>query len=164
MVGITDHADYDADQIKEIAEIVEGGVSAESQLLMLAWWLKEQYGSTMNQALKTVLPVKQKVNTKEQKVLRLLIPDAQLEAVTAEAEKKSYKARVRLFKALKENHVIPSEVASGQLNLSAATLKPVIAKGYVALELSLIHIWLPTAFSGRRLITARRLHLRVNTT
>ena len=41
---------------------------------------------------------------------------------------------MRLFKALKENHVIPYEVASGQMNLSAATLKPVIEKGYVALE------------------------------
>ena len=134
VVGITDHADYDADKIKEIAGIVEGSVSAESQLIMLAWWLKEQYGSTMNQALKTVLPVKQKVKTKEKKVLRLLIPEEQLEAVTAEAEKKSYKARVRLFKALKENPLIPYEVASGQMNLSAATLKPVIEKGYVALE------------------------------
>ena len=134
VVGITDHADYDADKIKEIAGIVEGSVSAESQLIMLAWWLKEQYGSTMNQALKTVLPVKQKVKPKEKKVLRLLIPEEQLEAVTAEAEKKSYKARVRLFKALKENPLIPYEVASGQMNLSASTLKPVIEKGYVALE------------------------------
>ena len=134
VVGITDHADYDADKIKEIADIVEGSVSAESQLIMLAWWLKEQYGSTMNQALKTVLPVKQKVKPKEKKVLRLLIPEEQLEALTAEAEKKSYKARVRLFKALKENPLIPYEVASGQMNLSAATLKPVIEKGYVALE------------------------------
>ena len=134
VVGITDHADYDADKIKEIDSIVEGSVSAESQLIMLAWWLKEQYGSTMNQALKTVLPVKQKVKPKEKKVLRLLIPEEQLEAVTAEAEKKSYKARVRLFKALKENPLIPYEVASGQMNLSAATLKPVIEKGYVALE------------------------------
>ena len=134
VVGITDHADYDADKIKEIAGIVKGSVSAESQLIMLAWWLKEQYGSTMNQALKTVLPVKQKVKPKEKKVLRLLIPEEQLAAVTAEAEKKSYKARVRLFKALKENPLIPYEVASGQMNLSAATLKPVIEKGYVALE------------------------------
>ena len=134
VVGITDHADYDADKIKEIAGIVEGSVSAESQLIMLAWWLKEQYGSTMNQALKTVLPVKQKVKPKEKKILRLLIPEEQLEALTAEAEKKSYKARVRLFKALKENPLIPYEVASGQMNLSAATLKPVIEKGYVALE------------------------------
>lgn len=134
VVGITDHADYDADKIKEIDSIVEGSVSAESQLIMLAWWLKEQYGSTMNQALKTVLPVKQKVKPKEKKILRLLIPEEQLEALTAEAEKKSYKARVRLFKALKENPLIPYEVASGQMNLSAATLKPVIEKGYVALE------------------------------
>ena len=44
----TDHADYDADKIKEIAGIVEGSVSAESQLIMLAWWLKEQYLSLIH--------------------------------------------------------------------------------------------------------------------
>ncbi|MBQ4626898.1 MAG: hypothetical protein IJB45_06580, partial [Clostridia bacterium] len=34
----------------------------------LAWWMKERYGSTMNQALKTVLPVKAKIAPKEEKI------------------------------------------------------------------------------------------------
>jgi primosomal protein N' (replication factor Y) len=134
VVGIAAHADYDPDKIKDIAGIVTDGVSAESLLISLAWWLKERYGSTMNQALKTVLPVKQKVKPKEKKVLKSLLDPSQLIIALEEAEKKKYKARVRLFQALMENPVIPYEIAVNQMNLSAATLKPVIEKGYVSLD------------------------------
>lgn len=134
VVGIAGHADYNPDKIKEIAGIVTDGVSAESLLISLAWWLKEQYGSTMNQALKTVLPVKQKVRPREKKVLRSLLDHSQLLKALEEAEKKSYKARARLFQALLKNSVIPYEIAVNQMNLSAATLKPVIEKGYVSLD------------------------------
>ncbi|GLC79885.1 replication restart helicase PriA [Lacrimispora brassicae] len=134
VVGIAAHADYDPDKIKEIAGIVKDGISAESLLISLAWWLKEQYGSTMNQALKTVLPVKQKVKPKEKKVLKSLLDPSQLLKALEEAEKKSYKARVRLFQAFLKNPVIPYEIAVNQMNLSAATLKPVIEKGYVSLD------------------------------
>lgn len=134
VVGIGDHADYDPDKIKEIAGIVTDGISAESLLISLAWWLKEQYGSTMNQALKTVLPVKQKVKPREKKVLKSLLDHSQLLKAFNEAEKKNYKARARLFKAFLENPVIPYEFAVHQMNLSMSTLKPVIEKGYVSLD------------------------------
>ncbi|WP_394522202.1 replication restart helicase PriA [Lacrimispora sinapis] len=134
VVGIASHADYDRDKIKEIAGIVTDGVTAESLLVSLAWWLKEQYGSTMNQALKTVLPVKQKIKPKEKKVLRCLLQKKDLLTALQEAEKKKYKARVRLFQAFLDNPLIPYEIAVNQMNLSSATLKPVIEKGYVSLE------------------------------
>ncbi|WP_313153991.1 replication restart helicase PriA [Lacrimispora sp.] len=134
VVGIAAHADYDPDKIKEIAGIVTDGISAESLLISLAWWLKERYGSTMNQALKTVLPVKQKVKPREKKVLKSLLDHSQLLNALEEAEKKKYKARARLFQALLENPAIPYEFAVNQMNLSAATLKPVIEKGYVSLD------------------------------
>ena len=134
VVGISDHAEYDRDKIKEIAEVPADGISAESLLISLAWWLKERYGSTMNQALKTVLPVKQKVKPREKRVLRCLLEREVLLKVLAEAEKKNYKARIRLFQAFLENPVIPYEIASNQLNLSPAALKPVIEKGYADLE------------------------------
>lgn len=134
VVGISAQAEYDPDKIKEIAGIVTDGVSAESLLISLAWWLKEQYGSTMNQALKTVLPVKQKIKPKEKKVLRCLLGQTELMEALKEAEKKCYKARIRLFQAFLENPVIPYEIAVNQMNLSAATLKPVLEKGYVALD------------------------------
>lgn len=134
VVNISDHADYDGDKIKEIAGIVKEGVSAESLLISLAWWLKEQYGSTMNQALKTVLPVKEKVKHKEKKVLRCLWEKERLRKELKEAERKNYRARVRLYAAFLENPLIPYEVAVNQMNLSAATLKPVLEKGAAVLD------------------------------
>lgn len=139
VLGITSQTDYDSDKIKEIAGIVSGGVSAESLLISLAWWLKEQYGSTMNQALKTVLPVKQKVKSKEKKVLRCQLDHGELMEAFKEAEKKKYKARVRLYQALLKNPVIPYEIAIHQLNLTASALKPVIEKGYVTIDSEAIY-------------------------
>ena len=134
VVGITSQADYDPEKIKDVAGVVTDGVSAESLLISLAWWLKGQYGSTMNQALKTVLPVKQKIKPKEKKLIRSLLDKNQLSAALKEAEKKNYKARIRLFSALLDNPVIPYEIAMNQMNLSAAALKPVIQKGEIVLE------------------------------
>lgn len=71
VVGLTDQAEIDENKIKDVAGIVQGSVTAESQLIWLAWWMKERYGSTMNQALKTVLPVKQKVKEAPKRQLAL---------------------------------------------------------------------------------------------
>lgn len=77
--------------------MVRGSVSLASQQIRLAWWMKERYGSTMNQALKTVLPVKQQVRQKEKKVLKCLLSREELELAVAEAARKHYKARETAF-------------------------------------------------------------------
>ena len=74
VVGLTETCDYDADKIKEVAGIVTGSVSAQSQLISLAWWMKEHYGATMNQTLKTVLPVKKEVKSRNKKTAGNLLP------------------------------------------------------------------------------------------
>ena len=88
VVEISAHADYDPGKIKEIAGIAPEAVSAQSRLISLAWWIKGRYGSTMNQALKTVLPVKQKVKAKEKKTVRCLLDKKALSDAVKEAEKK----------------------------------------------------------------------------
>ena len=134
VVDITGTAEYDTDKIKEVAGIVTGSVSAESQLIQLAWWMKERYGSTMNQALKTVLPVKQKVKAREEKNIRCLLESGKLEQEIAQAHKKGYKARERLLRALAETPIIPYSVAANQMHLSSATLTPMAEQGMIALE------------------------------
>lgn len=73
VVDLTDQAQIDVHKLKDVAGIVQGSVVAESQLIWLAWWMKERYGSTMNQALKTVLPVKQKVREAPKRKIRTLV-------------------------------------------------------------------------------------------
>ena len=65
--------DYDISKVKEIADISRSGVEIETKLIALAAWMKSNYGGTMLQSLKTVLPIKEKENIKVKKRLRLLI-------------------------------------------------------------------------------------------
>ena len=75
VVGITDQADYEESKIKEITGVEPDSVTADSRLVELAWWMKERYGCTMNQALKTVLPVKRRVKARNQEVVRSLVDE-----------------------------------------------------------------------------------------
>ena len=52
---------YPADRLKQIAAILPGEEEPEQKMIALAAWMKEHYGSTMIQALKTVLPARRKV-------------------------------------------------------------------------------------------------------
>lgn len=76
VVDITDRAEYDESKLKELAGVVSKGVTADSRLIELAWWLKEQYGSTMNQALKTVLPVKRQIKSRNKEVVQGILMGA----------------------------------------------------------------------------------------
>lgn len=131
VVGLSDTPEFDIEKTKEIAGVVTDSMSVQSQLIQLAWWMRSTYGATMNQALKTVLPVKQKIKPREKKSIRCLLNDGDLRNAVLEAEKKNYKARVRILAAFLESSEIPFEVAENQLNVTAATIKPMAEKGYI---------------------------------
>lgn len=88
VVGMGNTAEYDPSRIKEIAGIAPGSMSVQSQLIRLAWWMRERYGATMNQTLKTVLPVKEKIKPREKKTLHCLLNQEELEAAILAAQKR----------------------------------------------------------------------------
>ena len=135
VVELTDQAEYDISKIKEIDSLVDGSITAQSQLIHLAWWMKERYGSTMNQALKTVLPVKQKVREAPKRKIHLLADAPALEEAIQTAERKNHKARLRLLYALKENPDIPYENTLHKLNLTAAAVRPLEQAGLLAIQI-----------------------------
>ncbi|MDE6127710.1 MAG: primosomal protein N', partial [Lachnospiraceae bacterium] len=58
VVALKNEAAFEPSKIKEIDSVETGGVSVEGRQILLAAFLKRNYGSTMIQALKTVLPAK----------------------------------------------------------------------------------------------------------
>ena len=72
VLSLSEETDYDAGKIREIRSKVEGAVSVKEQLLALAVWMSEEYGTTLNQCLKTVLPVKRTVRKNRRRVDPLL--------------------------------------------------------------------------------------------
>ena len=74
VIEVTDEAEFDVAKIKELIGVHKGSVKVESQLIALAGWMRKNYGSTMNQALKTVLPIKKQTKQIEKRKLTLAIP------------------------------------------------------------------------------------------
>ena len=69
VVGFSETPGDDPARIKEILEVPKESVGIEARLVALAAWMKESYGGTMIQALKTVLPIKKKEREREKKAL-----------------------------------------------------------------------------------------------
>ena len=102
VIAIADHPDFDPDRIKEIREIIPGSLPVEARLIKVADFMRIRYGSTMIQALKTVLPVKQKIRQRTKIMVGLAIPVSAAEEILAEYERKHYTARARLLRKLIE--------------------------------------------------------------
>ncbi len=123
VVELTDTPEYDLEKMKEITRIVEGSIPIESQLIALAGWMRKNYGGTMNHALKTVLPIKQKTKEKKQRFVKLELNKKEAEEQLAVFEKKNHKARARLLLALMEQSPLPYEVVTGKLNITASVVR-----------------------------------------
>ena len=69
VVELTGITQYEESKMKSIQEILVGTeqTTGEDRLITLAAWMRDTYGSTMIQALKTVIPIKKKVKPKEKK-------------------------------------------------------------------------------------------------
>ncbi len=134
VVGLSKETDYDLQKMKELLDVETGAVPIRTQMICLAFWMKDRYATTMNQALKTVLPVKAKVTPREERVIVSLKPRSEIETLLVEAEKKKYRARIRLYRALLENEELPLKLTSEKLGITAAMLKPLAEKEIIDLK------------------------------
>lgn len=100
VLELTDEAEFEDSRLKEICAVSPRGMQIEGQLICLAAWMRKAYGGTMIQALKTVLPVKRKMQEKKSRQVRLLPPKEKAEAILTELERKSQSARFRVLAAL----------------------------------------------------------------
>ena len=131
VTGLSDTPKIDESRIKEIASVSEKGIAIESSLIELAAFIKEHYGSTMINALKTVMPIKEKVRGLKKREIRLLITEAEAEKIKEQYEKKHAKAKLRLLNELSEDKVIPYNLVTGKLNVSSQTINAMVKEGTV---------------------------------
>lgn len=134
VVAIRPEADYEESKIKEILRVNTEGVSVESELIKVASFLKEQYGSTMIQALRTVLPVKAKMKPKEEVFITLSADIEAAQKLLAEWEQKHYVARARFLFLLIEKGRITKEEAVKGCNFPLKEIRRLAEQGIVKLE------------------------------
>ena len=123
VVEVTEEPEFEVDKIRPLIGIHEGSVPMESQLIEMAAWIRKNYGSTMNQALKTVLPIKKQTRHVEHKTVKLLLNEAQAQQKLALFESRHYKAKARLLRELIAQKEIDYTMVTQKLNVSAATIR-----------------------------------------
>ena len=134
VTDFSERAEYAPEKIKEVLRIAEESVAIESRLVALAAWMKETYGGTMIQALKTVLPIKKKERAREKETVRLLLTKKEGEEKLAVYLHKNQKARARLLAALLDQPVQDYDFLMHKLNLTRSVVKALEEQKVLALE------------------------------
>ncbi len=131
VIAIDDEPGFDPSKIKDIISIDEKKVDINTHLISLAWWMKQRYGCTMNQALKTVMPVKTKITARQKKVIhRVADKETILSAISA-AEKRRASAQLFLLKTLLEEEYVEQSFLSDKCGISASSVNALCGKGII---------------------------------
>lgn len=134
VIEVTDEPEYDPARTKPLIGIKADSVAVEAKLIALAAWIRRNYGSTMNQALKTVIPVKKQAKEQVSRSIALKIDKVRARAQLALCEAKKQKAKARLFRALidaDEGASLEYSFVTGKLSVSAATIRALEQSGFI---------------------------------
>lgn len=135
VIEISETCEYECDKVKEILQIAEKSVAIEGKLVALAAWMKEHYGGTLIQSLKTVLPIKKEESAKIKRYVRLVLDEsAGKEKLNEYLSKKNQKARARVLAALLENGVLEYEFVIKKLNVTRTVLTALEEQGVLKIE------------------------------
>lgn len=134
VTALSETCDYDLSKVKEIEDISRESVAIEAKLIALAAWMKEHYGGTMIQALKTVLPIRQKERAQVKRRVRLLLSEEEGREKLAFYLEKNQKARARLLAALLDDPVLEYELVTKKLNITLNVIRALEEQGVLALE------------------------------
>ena len=131
VIEIGEDCKFDPQRTKDILEITTKNSGVEDRLIALAGWIRKNYGSTMIQALKTVIPAKQTVKRLEHRTLQRLMNREEIISLLGESRRKKQVAKERLLQELVEQEEIPYEWVTGKLGVSAQTVRGLEKAGAV---------------------------------
>jgi primosomal protein N' (replication factor Y) len=134
IVGFSDTPKIEEKKIRPLARVDNEATSEESRLTGLAVWIRDRYGSTFLQALRTVLPQKTKMKVRQQKRVTLAVSADEARRAAAVCRVKKQKARERLLAALSEEVTLPWEVVTQKLNVTPSVVRALAQKGLVRIE------------------------------
>lgn len=156
VLELSDTLEYEGGELKEILEVIHGELSVEDQLVKLAVWMRNRYGATLNQCLKTVMPVKDKVRSVKKKRYRLNEDKELVQAALEEARRnKGYHARVKVLEFFLQKNIqqeqesISEEYLLNTLKVSRSIIQTLVTKG-VLIEDTSLEYRNPSALQGEQ--------------
>lgn len=133
VVGISDTPQWPEDKIKELLAMEEKDVPVEGQLLKLAAWIRDRYGATMNEALKTVLPIKKQVKSVEEHWLNFVVSEAEAKKELNKCLLKHYKAKARLLQGMfAEGGEMTAQTAAKKYGVTKPVIDGMVKSGILS--------------------------------
>lgn len=133
VINLTDIPAYEVSRIKDILGVEKKQVSVEGQLLRIAGFMRDQYGSTMSEALKTVLPVRKKIKSVEEHWLNFAVDENQVTDILHEYERRHYKAKVRLLQGMiAEGGVMTKRMADVKYGVKKPVIDSLVKEGIIS--------------------------------
>ena len=131
VIGISDDPDIEIDRLKELIDIDKKSVSIDSRFIKLAFWIKTHYGSTMNHALNTVIPVKKIIKRTINRTVHLLISTDEAISISVELQTKRGKAQARILNALIAHNDRDYASLMRECNVSSSAFEALEDKGLI---------------------------------
>ena len=139
VIAFRDSISFEESRVKEIAALSGADAAVDAILVKLAGWIREQYGSTMIAALKTVLPAKQKKQKLEKKEICRLLSSGEAGALAEQCGRKNRPAMARLLTALTEQERLPMDLVREKLHISPSTIRALEQRGALRVETQRIY-------------------------
>lgn len=124
----------DKSKIKSIIEIVDTNMTIESHLINLAVWMKERYACTIQSALRTLIPINNKVNDKVIKHISLNISIDELTQNIKNWEEKNYNALSRAAEYLRKHPKCKQSEIMKKANITNSVLVNLSNKGIITIK------------------------------
>lgn len=136
VIAVGTKAKVAPEKIKMISAIPDRGVDATSGLIRLASWMRRTYGSSMIQALKTTLPVREKENRKKEDVITLAVDEKRAREVQASYEKRHCTAKQRLLSLLMDRGSVRRSEIPKKQKITLPVIRSMEAEGVITVSTS----------------------------
>ena len=133
VVNLSNTPEIDPDKIRPLDGIVKSSTTIDERMIKLAYWMKTNYGSTINQALKTVIPVKEKVKQVNNRTVRLLISPREALSLSEEY-RTSKRKQSEILKFLSNNPVCDYRKVTQQMGQVRQSLTALSDAGLIEID------------------------------
>ena len=134
LIGLSQEPKIEINRIKPLKAIEKNGLVMESRMIALAARMKEMFGGTMNDALRTVMPVKHSVKEVNNRIVHLAMEQSAVQELYEQAVKKHYTAKQRLLHELLSEGCADYDLLVKKLNISRKTIADMENLGVIRIE------------------------------
>lgn len=129
VLELSDTADFDEAKIKSVLEAEAGFHAVESTMIRLAEWMKKEYGCTMNQALKAVLPVPKAVRKGKVRVQQTVLEQTAGEVEVPQLNARQQQAVDGILSSWPQMALIHGVTGSGKTEVYMNLIAEMIRRG-----------------------------------